>query len=212
MLRTAIMFSRAGSPPKTVLFTSALANEGKTVSALNLAASFAHLGRRMLLIDADLRRGRAHKLLDLENGVGLAQLLVGQAELSECIHPSGIPGLSLISAGAVPPNPADLLSSAKMHEVLAQLQDEYDHIIIDSSPFIVSDSLALSTMVDGTLIIVGPETPKRLVRDLCTQLRYVGAKILGVIMNRIDPFQQRYYGGHYHAGRDAARPTGDSLS
>ena len=217
MLRTTIMFSRAGSPPNTVLFTSAVAHEGKTVSALNTAASFAQLGRRTLLIDADLRRGRMHELLDLENGVGLTQLLVGQAELPECIHPSRIPGLSLISAGAVPPNPADLLNSAKMHEVLTQLQAEYDHIMIDSPPFIVSDSLALSTIVDGTLVIVGPETPKRLVRDLCAQLRYVGAKILGVVMNRADPFQQRYYYGYhyhdyYHAGGGEAPPADDSSS
>ncbi len=218
MLRTAIMFTRAGSAPKTVLFTSAVANEGKTVSAFNIAVSFAQLGRRTLVIDADLRRGRIHELLDLENGVGLTQLLVGQAELPHCIRPSRIPGLSLISAGPVPPNPADLLSSARMHDVLTQLQAEYEHIIIDSPPFIVSDSLALSTIVDGTLVIVGPETPKRLVRDMCAQLRYVGANILGVIMNRADPVQQRYYYGYhyydYHraAGKGEVPPADDSSS
>jgi succinoglycan biosynthesis transport protein ExoP len=219
MLRAAISFSRAGSPPKTVLFTSTLPDEGKTVTAINTAASFAQLGRSTLLIDADLRRGRLHELLDLENEVGLTQVLVGQAELSQSIRPTLIPNMSLISAGVVPPNPADLLSSVKMHEVLTQLQTDYDHIVIDSPPLIVSDSLALATIVDGTFIVVGPDTPKRLVRDVCEQFRYVGARILGVIMNRADLFQHRYnygydyYNHYYHSGgRGAAAPADDSSS
>jgi polysaccharide biosynthesis transport protein len=200
VVRTAIMFSQAGGAPKTVLFCSTVAHEGKTVSAINTAAAFAQLGRRTLLIDADLRRGRLHQLLEIENEIGLTQLLVGQCTVSQCIRATRLPGLSLISGGPRPPNPADLLGSRVMRELLVSLEADYDHIIIDSAPFIVSDPLSLSRIVDGVVLIVGAETPKQLVRNACVQLRTVGAKIFGVLVNRVDPFQHSYYAG-YHYGR-----------
>ena len=200
VVRTAIMFSQAGSAPKTVLFSSAAAHEGKTVSAINAAVTFAQLGRRTLLIDADLRRGRLHELLDLENDLGLTQLLVGQSTLSQCIRATHVPGLSVICGGARPPNPADLLGSSVMRELLTSLEADYDHILIDCPPFIVSDALPLSRMVDGVVVIVGADTPKHMVRNICVQLRVVGARIFGVLVNRVDPLQHGYYAG-YHYGR-----------
>jgi succinoglycan biosynthesis transport protein ExoP len=198
MIRTAIMFSRAGGAPKTVLLTSALSNEGKTVTAVNTAIAFAQLGRRTVMIDADLRHGRVHEILDLEKAVGLSELLVGQADLPRCIRSTHIPDLYLIDAGMHPPNPADLLGSTRMAEILTALEADYDHIIIDSAPLIVSDSLSLSAMVDGVVVIVGANSPKQLVRDTCAQLRYVGARIFGVIMNRVESYPHYHKGSYYY--------------
>src|SRR5262249_51670452 len=154
--------SRAGEPPKTILFTSGIHGEGKTVTVINTAIVFAQMGVRVLVIDADLRRPNCHRVLGIENGVGLTahqvglgltEVLTGQRTPEEVIRPTALPHLFLLSAGSSPPDPAELVGSRKMQEILASLQEHYDYILIDSPPvMLVSDAVLLSTVVDGVML------------------------------------------------------------
>jgi capsular exopolysaccharide synthesis family protein len=207
-IRTAILFSRSEAPPKTILFSSAVAGEGKSVTAVNTAIAFAHMLDKILLIDADLRRPSCHELLHQSQHPGLAQVLVGLATLDEAIQPTSVKGLYLLSAGLTPPNPSELLGSKRMREVLASLEAAYDYVLIDSAPILpVSDSVVLSRMADGVVIISGARTPKEVVRDACARVMHIGAKILGIVLNEASPELQRYY---YHTASAAGEPGGHS--
>ena len=196
-LRSSLLLSQAGGPPHIMLMTSATRGEGKTTTLVNTAILFAQLGSPVLVIDADLRRPRCHTLLKMENSAGLADLLTGQIDLDEAIRSTPAENLFLISAGAVPPNPAELLGSKRMHELLQQLRTRFEFILIDSSPVMaVSDAVFLSTMVDGTLLVVSGRTPKPLVRKTRTRLTMPHTKLLGVLLNRVD-VRAREYGSHY---------------
>jgi succinoglycan biosynthesis transport protein ExoP len=199
--RTALMLSRAGAPPKLILFTSAHVAEGKTVTATNSAVMFAHTGARVILVDADLRRPRCHRVLAMDNTVGLTEVLAGARNLSDVIHPTSVEGLDLLGSGMEPPNPTELVGSEKMREVLASLVAEYDVVIVDSPPVLpVSDSLLLSTMVDGVVLVVNSrKTSKQQVRTACTKLEYARAKIFGVVLNQVDVRHPDYkYYSHYY--------------
>ncbi|HVA79379.1 MAG TPA: polysaccharide biosynthesis tyrosine autokinase, partial [Candidatus Binataceae bacterium] len=209
-IRTAILLSRAAEAPKTLLVASGAKSEGKTVTAVNIAMAFAQMGGRVLLIDADLRRARCHEVLGVHNLVGLTEVLVGQKLPSEVIRPIGNGALSFMSAGSVPPNPTELLASRKMQEVLEELSAAYDSVLIDSPPVMpVSDSVVLSRLVDGVVVVVGPRTPKQLVRHACARLGQVGARILGVVLNQVNMKSPDYYHYHrYYAYEDYYKPTG----
>ena len=192
------MLSRPESPPKTVVFTSAMAGEGKTVAVANTAIAFAGMLDRILLIDADLRRPRCHEVLNCEANPGLTEVLTGLCELKDAIQPTAVKGLFLLSAGVNPPNPSELLGSKKMREVLAAVESVYDHVLIDSAPILpVSDTVVLSTMVDGVVVVASAGTAKKLVRDACYRIFHVGAKMLGVVLNNVDAEQQRYQAPYY---------------
>lgn len=193
-IRTAILLSRAGQPPRTILIASGTNGEGKTITAINTAFAFAQVGRRTVLLDADLRRSRCHEVLRLDNHCGLTEVLVGQKKLDEVIHPTAANGLFFMSAGSLPPNPTELLGSDKMREILAALTAEYDCVLIDAAPIMpVSDTVILSTMVDGVLFVAGPRTPKQMIRSASSRLHHVGAKIFGVVLNQINPQAPEYY-------------------
>ena len=197
-IRTSLMLSRPESPPKTVVFTSAIAGEGKTVAVANTAIAFAGMLDRVLLIDADLRRPRCHQLLNCEANPGLTEVLTGLCELKDAIQPTAVKGLFLLSAGLSPPNPSELLGSRKMREVLAAVESVYDHVLIDSAPILpVSDTVVLSTIVDGVVVVASAKTAKKLVRDACHRIFHVGAKMLGVVLNNVDAQQQRYSASYY---------------
>ncbi|HEY6420959.1 MAG TPA: polysaccharide biosynthesis tyrosine autokinase [Candidatus Binataceae bacterium] len=204
-LRTALMLSRAGSPPKTILFTSATNSEGKTVTAANTAVLFAHTGAKVILIDADLRRPRCHKIFAIDNHFGLTEALTGTRDLSELVRPTGIDGLSLLSSGSYPPNPTELLGSDKMRQTLIELCNMYELVIVDSPPLMpVSDGLLLSTMVDGVVLVVNSEqTAKQQVKAARARLEYARAKIFGVVLNKVNiqspdyRYYQHYYYNHY---------------
>jgi len=193
-IRTAILLSRAGEPPRTILIASGTNGEGKTVTAINTAFAFAQVGRRTVLLDADLRRSRCHEVLRVDNHCGLTEVLVGQKKLDEVIHPTAASGLFFMSAGSVPPNPTELLGSDKMRETLAALTAQYDCVLIDAAPIMpVSDTVILSTMVDGVLFVAGPRTPKQMIRSACSRLHHVGAKIFGVVLNQVNLHGPEYY-------------------
>jgi capsular exopolysaccharide synthesis family protein len=208
-LRTALLLSRAGRQPGTVLITSATSREGKTVTAVNLSVMLAQLGRT-LLIDADLRRARCHRVLGLDNRCGLTEVLTGANEVDAAVRPTGIDQLDLLGAGSAPPNPTELLGSPKMIELLADLRDRYQYIVIDSSPVLpVSDALILARAVDGVVVVAnGVATPRQQLRAACARLDYARGKILGLVLNRIRSQSADYY-GYYHEDYYSVRDRDD---
>jgi succinoglycan biosynthesis transport protein ExoP len=193
-IRSQILLSRAGAPPRVVLVTSALAGEGKSITAVNTAIAFAHKGRRVLLIDADLRRARCHELLKSDGSQGLSEVLTGQAELDEVVNSTAVNNLFLMVAGAVPPDPPELLGSPKMVEILAQLSTLYDHIIVDTAPIMpIVDTLVLSKHTDGVIFVVGRTTPKHMARRACLRTSDSGAKILGIVLNKFTSYGHSSY-------------------
>jgi capsular exopolysaccharide synthesis family protein len=169
-----------------MLFTSGIQGEGKTVTVINTAIVFAQMGVRVLVIDADLRHPDCHRVLGVENGFGLTQVLTGHRAPEEVIHPTAIKHLFLLSAGSSPPDPAELVGSKKMQELLASLQEHYDYIFIDSPPVtLLSDAVLLSTIVDGVVLVVSSrKTSRYVVKEARSRLNYARARILGVMLNR----------------------------
>ncbi len=207
-IRTAIMFSRAGGAPKIILVTSSSAGEGKTITACNIATAFAHTGNRTLLIDADLRRSRCHELLRVESGQGLSEVLVHLRDMEELVIPTKVQSLSLLAAGSRPPNPSELLASPEMKTIIEKTRELFDYVILDSAPVMpVSDSVGLSTMVDGVVVVAGGDTSRKLVLECCSRLGHVGAKILGVVLNRVDITGNSYYRYDHYSYYTSYKPT-----
>jgi polysaccharide biosynthesis transport protein len=202
-LRTALLLSRPVGPPRTILFTSATSSEGKTMTAVNTATALAEMGARVLFIDADLRHPNGHRLLNVQNDVGLTEFLVGQLELAKVIQQTGSERLFFLASGSLPPSPSDLLSSKKMRASVAFLRSFYDYIIIDTPPVLpVSDTEILSTMVDGIVLVVdSKQTAYTKVREAQLRLSYPQAQLLGVVLNkvRLQPGEATHY---YRAYRD----------
>jgi capsular exopolysaccharide synthesis family protein len=198
-LRAGILLAQADTAFHTLLFTSGIHGEGKTVTVVNTAAVLAQMGMRVLVIDADLRCASCHKVLGVENHAGLADVLAGQRELAEVIHPTAIEQLFFLSSGPLPANPAELVGSKKMRDTLAALQEQYDYILIDSPPVMpVSDAILLSTMADGVVLVANArQTPRQVVRATHVRLSYAHAKILGVVLNQLH-IRNGDYAYYYH--------------
>src|SRR5262249_46302067 len=156
----------AGSPPKTILITSGQPGEGKTTTVVNTAISLAQMGASVLVVDCDLRRPTVHKVLGVEHSQGLSAFLSRDVPLSQLIQQLAVANLSLLPCGPVRPNPAELIISDKMKEMLKSLSEQFDHILIDSPPLInVTDPVILSTMVDGVILVVhGGKSTREIVR------------------------------------------------
>ncbi len=199
-LRTAVLLSSAESPPKQVLITSMSPGEGKTTTAVNLAVAISQTERSVLLIDTDLRKPRVHKALGLSNRKGLSSLLSGmEAENILIKHPES--GLTVLPAGPVPPNPAELLGSRKFAQVMEALAKRFDTIILDSSPMLsATDSLLVSKQVDGTIIVCryGIATNDMLKQGI-KSLDEIQSNVLGVVLNAIELKHSKYYSyyGYY---------------
>ncbi len=197
-LRTSILLSQAGHPPQVILVTSALPREGKTTAAANLAVTLAQLGDSTLLIDADLRKPGVGRLLKLGDGkhAGLSSYLAGVSSLDLVTvpHPA-IPNLAVIPTGPLPPNPADLLSSQKLADAIAELRQKYKFIVIDSPPIMAAtDAVILSVQVDGVLLVVrSGETPKEAFTRTRELLSSVKCRLLGVVLNAVDSSAPDYY-------------------
>lgn len=194
-LRSNLLFSKADQMPQVVLLTSATPKEGKTLVAVNLGAAMAQAGCKTLLIGSDMRRPRAHKILEIDNGAGLSNILSGVSGIEEFIKPTGIPNLDIITAGPVPPNPSELLGSKRMPELIATLRERYEHIIIDTPPATaVTDAAILAQHADGVVIISKAfVTPKELVRSAIEALQKVNAKIFGVVLNSVNMSKEGSY-------------------
>ena len=201
-LRTNLIFSRNLSGMRVMVITSGSPGEGKTTSAANLATVFAHHDLRVLLIDCDLRRPSQHRLFQVEQEPGLSQVVLGYAALEDAVRETGVPGLSLLPAGASPPNPADLLGSAAMQHLLAQARERYDLVLIDTPPVLfASDASILSAGADGVILMVrAGATQRNAARSSYQQLSAVGARVLGTVLNDPDavvPGYDGYYSGYY---------------
>lgn len=199
-LRTALLLSSAGHAPRTLLITSSQPAEGKTTTSVNTAISLAQTGASVLIVDADLRRPRVHKIFGLKNSAGLSNYLAGDGELASLIQ-IAMPNLYVLPVGPLPPNPAELLGSAKMKSLVEILSTNFDYLVIDSPPVSsFADSLILSSLVEGVIIVVkGGVTPREMAQRTKAHLQSVGAKILGVVINQIklQPHDYYYYSTYY---------------
>jgi capsular exopolysaccharide synthesis family protein len=200
MLRTSVLLSTAGNPPRTILITSSQPGEGKTTTAVNTAISLAQLGASVLLIDADLRRPAVHKTFKLQHTRGLSTYLSGNKNIDDLIIKLPVPNLSILTSGPIPPNPAELISSDRMKDMLRELAGKFDHIIVDSPPLIsVTDPVILSTMVDGSILVVqAGRSTRDMVRRSRQELNGVGAKVFGVVLNNVDVKKEGYDEFYYH--------------
>ncbi len=218
-LRTSLLLSNPGHPPRRVMVTSALPEEGKSATAVNLAVAFAQLGRRTLIVDTDLRRPRLHRLFRVSNGRGLSTYLSGlEEEVSRLVEATQVPGLDLLPSGPVPPNPSELLDSSVFAQAGARLAAlGYDHVVFDSPPLLsVADPVIIATAAEATLIVVrAGRTPRESLRLAVEKLTQAGVKPTGVVFNALDLHGDGYYGAYrYHVrdDRPAERDDGSSLA
>ena len=215
-LRTSLLLSSAGQPPKTVLVTSSQPSEGKTTTAVNIATMLAQTGVDVLLLDCDLRRPRIHAHFGLPNTKGVTNYLSGETNVSELVQTyDKLPNLKVISSGPVPPNAAELLGSDEMRKLLYVLSENFTHIVIDSPPAIsFTDASILSTMVDGVMLVVhGGRSSRAVVRRAKQQLQDVGAHLFGIVLNnvKLEGTDYYYYSGYYsgyYAGEEEGVPEG----
>ena len=195
-LRTSLLLSNLGAPPKVIMITSALPQEGKTTTSINCAVVLAQKGIRVLLIDADLRRPSIHKTLGMGPRSGLSNVLTGSATLQQTITRSTIlPNLSILPAGTPPQNPAELLASTNMRDVLEELRGQYDHIVVDTPPSLsVTDAVVLSPRADAIVLVIrSGQTTKQALRRARDVLAQVNAKVSGVLLNAVDLSSPDYY-------------------
>jgi capsular exopolysaccharide synthesis family protein len=195
-LRTSLLLTNLGAPPKVIIVTSALPQEGKTTTSMNTALVLAQKGVRVLLIDADLRRPSIHKILGMGPRSGLSNVLTGSATLQQTITRSSIlPNLYILPAGTPPPNPAELLASTNMRDVLEELRGQYDHIVVDTPPTLsVTDAVVLSPRADAIVLVIrSGQTTKQALRRSRDILTQVNAKVSGVLLNAVDLTSPDYY-------------------
>jgi polysaccharide biosynthesis transport protein len=197
-LRTSVLLSKAKRPPSSLLVTSAQPGEGKTTVAANLALSLAQLGESVLLIDADLRRPRLHNFFAVESGTGLVDFLTGKSDWRSLLWRAPVAELSVLFCGPVPPNPADLLSSEFMPNLIREASQEYKFVVLDSPPLLsLADSRILATLVDGVILVVrSGTTPRELVHRACASAADAGSHILGAAINFADTTNDYYGYGH----------------
>jgi capsular exopolysaccharide synthesis family protein len=199
-LRTAILLSSLGSPPKVIVITSALPQEGKTTTSINSAVVLAQQGGRVLLVDADMRRPGVHRALKMGNQTGLSRLLTGSDQMENVIFPyRDLPNFFVVPAGPTPPQPAELLGSCLMREYLNRWRQEYDHVVVDTPPILtVTDAVLLSVEADSVLMVIrAGKTEKaalRRARDLLVQMN---VKVTGIVVNAFDVNFASYYGYYY---------------
>ena len=185
--RTNIMFSLPQPGCKTVLFTSSAAAEGKTTVCLNSAITFAQTGAKVMVIDGDLRRPRVHKMLRENNVPGLTNLLGNFCSLENVIRTTPVENLHFISAGSIPPNPAELLGSEGMRQLLEVLQEQYDYVFTDTPPIgVVTDALSISNIVSGVVMVVRQNSTNHdALQHAVESLEFAKAKILGFVLNDV---------------------------
>lgn len=208
-LRTSVLLSTAGRAPRSLLVTSSLPGEGKTTTAVNTAVSLAQTGASVVIIDADMRRPRLRSIFGLPDRPGLSSILsseLSEAEVLAMVSKEEADGLHVLTSGPIPPNPAELLGSDQMHRLMATLQANFNHVVVDSPPVTsFTDGVLISTMVDGVLLVVhGGKSSRHVVKRSRQLLQDVGAKIFGVVLNNVSLrshdyyYYQRYYGSHHY--------------
>lgn len=200
-LRTNIQFSNLDKELKSIVITSAIDKEGKTTTIANLGIVLAKSGKRVLIVDADMRKPNIHKIFDVLNIRGLSELLLEDGNPEDYIKKSQIEGLDLLLSGTVPPNPSEMLGSRRMKVLAARLKDAYDIVLYDAPPVgIVTDAQILATLADGTiLVLIAGKTDKRAVEYAVSLLRKVKANVIGTVLNRVPVKEGGYYQYNYYS-------------
>ena len=199
-LRTNILFS--GKDIKVIVVTSCLAHEGKTTVSFEIARNLAESGKRVLLLDSDLRKSVMASRYTKERGiVGLSQVLSGQIGLDNAIYKTQIDTFDIIFAGPYPPNPTELVGSPAFKELLDAKRDEYDYLLIDAPPLgMVIDAAVMASVCDGAVLVLNAGRIKyRMAQDVRNQIQRSGCKILGVVLNQVGKKGASSYGGYYHS-------------
>jgi non-specific protein-tyrosine kinase len=210
-LRTGIYAAARGSPPHTFLVTSAEPGEGKSTIVTNLALALAQAGQRILVVDADLRRPTLHTNFQLSMTIGLTSVVDGKLRLQDAVQDTEVAGLSVLASGPLPPNPAELLGSRRMRALLAEMEPHFDMVLVDAPALLpVTDAAVVASMVDGVLLVVDcTRSTREAVRSACRELAGVGARVVGLVVNRVQSPGHRYY--HYYRLPEAAL-RGDPLT
>ncbi len=211
-LRTSLLLASPDQPPRIIVVTSCEPGDGKSTVSVNLAVVLTQLGRRVLLIDADLRRPRLHRIFAVSNNTGLSSLMTGNATFEEVVQDCDIPGLALVSSGPLPPNPSELLQSASLQVMLARLRSggEFDHVLFDSPPAVqVADSLILAACADATLVVVrsGKTARDSLVAGVA-RLRQAHVHVSGAVLNAVREQDGYHYAYKYRYYRTGAETGG----
>jgi capsular exopolysaccharide synthesis family protein len=199
-VRTSILLSHADKPPKSIVFSSALPKEGKSVTVANMAVAFSQLGERVLVVDSDLRKPRLHKIFEAKNGLGLSNYLTGKIPLKDAIQKTSIENIYLIPSGPIPPNPSELLNSKKMKLLLEDKENGFNYIFFDTPPVLaVIDAVILSSITDSTVFIIkAGKTMRKPFLNAVAELTKVGAKILGVVFNELEVKRGDFYFMDYY--------------
>ena len=193
-IRTNLLFIQQGEKCPIFVITSPTANNGKTINTINLAVSFAQMGKRTLLIDADMRNPTMHRMFSIPVKNGLSEILAGLTD-SISVSKTGIENLSVLTAGKIPPNPAELLSSSRMDKLLEFVREHYDCVFIDTPPInIVTDSTLFAQKVTGYVLIVKTDTTNiNEVKTTVSNLEQINANILGFVLNDVTSNKKKYY-------------------
>ena len=215
-LRTNIQFMNTKGKLKTILVTSTLPGEGKSWVSSNLAVTFAQAGKKVVLIDADMRKGRQYSIFEVSPRPGLSNYLSGidetndenkELDLADYIQETDVENLYLIAAGNIPPNPAELLIAPQMVDLLEQLKEICDIVIIDGTPSqLVTDALILTRLVDSTLIVTASkQTKKEDLKRIIANIQQVGGKIAGVVVNKMPMNAKKYEQSYYYGSTSMSR-------
>lgn len=202
-LRTSVLLSKAGRAPRSLVFISAEASEGKTTICSNLGITLAQLGKRVLIIDADMRRPSIHDFFHVPDGAGLVNYLTGDEGWRDLVQPSGSTGLYCLTCGPAPPNPSELLSSERMQTLVREAMGDYNFVLVDSPPLLdVTDGRILTTVVEGSVLVIkGGATSRELVQRAQIYVADVGAHLIGAVLNDLDLRRE----GYCYSARYAAR-------
>ncbi|MFQ6037878.1 MAG: GumC family protein [Candidatus Aminicenantales bacterium] len=214
-VRTSILLSHAESPPKVLAVTSSLPVEGKSSTLVNLAVAFAQLEKKVLLVDSDIRKPRLHRIFKVGNIGGLSGYLAGKVDLEKAIVKTMVNHVWLMPSGPIPPNPSELLDSARMKQMLKEVRKAFDVVLLDTPPVLASiDAVILSTLVESTVLVIkAGELTRKPFMSAVSELRRAKAKIIGVVFNGLKASQGKYfYRGYYpyyrygyYGGREESR-------
>jgi capsular exopolysaccharide synthesis family protein len=210
-VRTSLLLSSPGHPPRVIVVTSAAPSEGKTTTAVNLSISLTQAGSKVVLVDADMRKPRVQTVLSLNNGTGLSAFLAGAAGLKDVIQETTVPGLMAIPCGVTPPNPSELILSEGFVKMLQVLGQYFDYVVLDSPPIgNVSDARILASHADATILVVKAfSTSRHQARDAAAHLANARARVRGVVLNDVDVRKRSHYSGnsYYNTYYSGYRPA-----
>ena len=206
-IRTAFLLSSAGPSRKAIIVSSQMPGEGKSAYCCNFAVTLAQNNKRTLILDADLRKPRQHRIFDVKNVQGLTNYLSGGVDLNSLIKPTKVPNIYLINSGPVPPNPAELLGSEKMGHLLDRMKEVFDYVVIDTPPLLaVSDAFVLAPHTDGLILLIwSGKTRRESLRLTKEKLDMMNIATFGVVINRLNLKEHGYYYRDYYSSYGSYR-------